>query len=111
MVGLYLLVALVLPHRESLAVEEIVDLKTRILDTETFRIKADLRFDGEALARKLKPGLREDYEQIHSYEDFEKFTQEFGDEIAELLADEIDSIEQKIRTQIPEAKHLDIEAD
>lgn len=93
------------------AVEEIVDLKTRILDTETFRIKADLRFDGEALARKLKPGLREDYEQIHSYEDFEKFTQEFGDEIVELLADEIDSIEQKIRTQIPEAKHLDIEAD
>lgn len=93
------------------AVEEIVDLKTRILDTETFRIKADIRFDGKELAKKLKPGLKEDYEQIRSYEDFEKFTQDFGDELVDLLADEVDAIEQKIKSTIPQAQHMDIEAD
>ncbi|MEZ6093575.1 MAG: cation diffusion facilitator family transporter [Pirellulaceae bacterium] len=97
--------------QQNPAVEEVVDLKTRVLDTETFRIKADVRFNGEALANKLKPGLREDYEKIETYEDFERFTQEFGDEIVDLLADEIDAIEQKIRAQIPQAQHMDIEAD
>lgn len=92
-------------------VEEIVDLKTRILDTETFRIKADIRFDGRELAKKLKPGLAEDYAQIKSFEDFERFTQEFGDELVELLADEVDAIEQRIRKEIPQAQHMDIEAD
>lgn len=93
------------------AVEEIVDLKTRVLDTETYRIKADVHFDGKALARKLKPGLKEDYEAIRSYEDFEAFTQTFGDELVDLLATEIDAIERKIRDEIPQAEHMDIEAE
>ena len=46
------------------AVEEIVDLKTRILDTDTYRIKADIHFDGGALADKLRPQLRDAYAQI-----------------------------------------------
>lgn len=93
------------------AVEEVVDLKTRILDTETYRIKADIRFEGDVLARKLRPQLRSAYDQIESFEDFESFACEFGDDIVELLAKEIDSIEQRIRSQVPQAKHLDLEAD
>lgn len=93
------------------AVEEIVDLKTRILDTETYRIKADVRFNGEALAEKLKPQLKPAYEKIKSYDDFEKFTREFGDDIVELLADEIDNIEKRIQKSVPQAEHMDFEAE
>lgn len=93
------------------AVEEIVDLKTRILDTDTYRIKADIHFDGGALADKLRPQLREAYDNIQSFEEFEKFAHEFGDDVVELLAEEIDLIERKIRKQVPQAKHLDLEAD
>lgn len=93
------------------AVEEIVDLKTRILDTDTYRIKADIRFDGAALADKLRPELRAAYEEITSLEDFQKFATEFADDIVELLAEEIDIIEQRIRDSVPQAKHLDLEAE
>ena len=93
------------------AVEEIVDLKTRILDTDTYRIKADIKFDGGALADKLRPQMSEAYEQITTLEDFEKFTHEFAEDIVELLAEEIDIIEKRIRESVPQAKHLDLEAE
>jgi solute carrier family 30 (zinc transporter), member 9 len=93
------------------AVEEVVDIKTRILDTETYRIKADIRFEGDVLTEKLRPQLRSAYDQINNYEDFEKFAREFGDDVVELLAEKIDTIEQRIRSQIPQAKHMDLEAE
>jgi zinc transporter 9 len=93
------------------AVEEVVDLKTRILDTETYRIKADIRFQGDVLAGKLRPQLRSAYDNIETYEEFEKFALEFGDDVVELLAKEIDLIEQRIRHQVPQAKHMDLEVE
>lgn len=92
-------------------VEEVVDFRTRMLDTTTFRIKADIHFDGEALARKHADRLKADWEQIHSYEDFERFAIAYGDDLIELLGDEIDAIEQAIRKEVPEAKHMDLEAE
>ncbi len=93
------------------AVEEIVDMKTRILDTETYRIKADIRFDGEALADKLRPQVDAAYEKIKSAEDLQKFAKEYADDVVELLADEIDAIEKRIQQEIPKARHMDLEAD
>lgn len=97
--------------RDNPAVEEIVDMKTRIMDTETYRIKADLRFDGEALADKLSDKLEPAYEKIKSYEEFREFAREFADDVVDLLADEIDSIERKIQSEVPQARHMDFEAD
>lgn len=93
------------------AVEEVVDLKTRVLDTETYRIKADIRFDGEALADKLSHRILPEYEKIKSLDDFKNFAREFADDVVDLLADEIDAIEKRIAAEVPKAKHLDIEAD
>ena len=93
------------------AVEEIVDMKTRVLDTETYRIKADIRFDGEALADKLRPQVDAAYENIKTPEDLRKFAKSFADDVVELLADEIDAIEKKIQQEIPKAQHMDLEAD
>ena len=93
------------------AVEEIVDMKTRILDTETYRIKADIRFDGEALADKLRPQVDAAFDGIKSPADLHKFAKEFADDVVELLADEIDAIEKSIQKEIPKARHMDLEAD
>ncbi len=95
----------------DVAVDHVVDLKTRMLDTDTYRIKADVKFDGGALAEKLRPELRETYHEIKTPEAFEKFTHEFADDIVELLAKEVDLIERRIRDQVPQAKHLDLEAE
>lgn len=97
--------------RDNPAVEEIVDMKTRIMDTETYRIKADVRFDGEALADKLSDKLEPAYRKIETYEDFRGFAREFADDVVELLADEIDAIEKKIQSEVPQARHMDFEAD
>jgi zinc transporter 9 len=97
--------------KDNPAVEEIVDMKTRIMDTETYRIKADLRFDGEALADKLSEKLKPAYEQINTYDDFQAFARDFADDVVDLLADEIDSIEKQIQAKIPQARHMDFEAD
>lgn len=93
------------------AVEEVVDLRTRILDTETYRIKADIHFDGSALAEQKKHELKAEYEKIDNYEQFEAFAIRYADEIVDLLADEIDNIEKQIRKEIPRAEHMDLEAD
>ncbi len=93
------------------AVEEIVDMKTRILDTETYRIKADIRFDGEALAEKLRAQVEQAYPNIKSAADLHQFARAYADDVVELLADEIDAIEKRIQQEVPKARHMDLEAD
>ena len=93
------------------AVEKIVDFKSRVLDSETYRIKADIRFDGRYLAKKLEKKLQYHYPKVHTYEQFKNFAVEYADEVIELLGDEIDEIEEKIQKDVPQAQFLDIEAD
>ena len=86
-------------------------MRTRIIDTETYRITAELRFDGAALAEKLKAKLAERYDNIANFDDFRRFATQYADEVIELLGDEIDALERKIRAQVPKAQYLDLEAD
>ena len=97
--------------QQNPTVEEVVDLRSRILDTETYRVKADVRFDGQELAKKMETDLRAAFEEIETYEHFAEFVSKYADELIDLLADEIDAIEKKIRQKVPEARHLDLEAD
>ena len=97
--------------QENPTVEEVVDLRSRILDTETYRVKADVRFDGQELAKKMETDLRAAFEKIENYEQFAEFISQYADGLIDLLADEIDAIEHKIRQQVPKAQHLDLEAD
>lgn len=96
---------------ENPAVEEVVDLRTRILDMDTYRIKADLKFDGKLLAQKLEAKIKKAHEGIRTYEDFKRFAADYADDVIELLGDEIDAIEKAIRDEVPKARHLDLEAD
>ena len=93
------------------AVEEVSNLRTRLIDTETYRITAELRFDGAALVEKLKPKLAQRYGRIETVDDFHRFAAEYADEVIELLGDEIDAIERKVCAKVPKARYLDLEAD
>jgi zinc transporter 9 len=92
-------------------VEKIVSLRTRVMDTETYRVSAEIEFAGEALSAELESNLREAYGRIASYEEFQGFAAEFADLVVERLGDEIDAIEDAIRNEVPKARYLDIEAD
>jgi len=92
-------------------VDKIVRLRTRVIDTQTYRVAAEVEFAGDALAEKLEHKLRDAYPNIDSYEDFRAFASVYADDIVELLGDEVDSLEESIRHVAPRARYLDIEAD
>ncbi len=93
------------------AVHKIVRLRTRMLDTETYRVAADVEFSGDALAAKLEDKLRAAYPGIESYDDFRAFAADFAEEVVEKLGDEVDAIEDEIQRTVPKARYLDIEAE
>jgi len=74
-------------------------------------VKADVRFDGQELAKKMETDLEAAFKGIKTYEEFSRFINQYADDLIDLLADEIDDIEDEIREQVPEAQHLDLEAD
>lgn len=93
------------------AVEKIVHLRTRVLDPHTYRVAADLEFEGEVLASRLEPKLEEAWEKIETYEDFRAFAAVYADDVVEQLGDEVDAIEAQIRDTLPQARYLDIETE
>jgi zinc transporter 9 len=95
----------------SPVVEQIALLRTRVLDTESFRVAADIDFDGEALAGMLEDDLRAAYPNISDYDEFRAFAVRYAERIIERLGDEVDTIEAAIQSEFPKARYLDIEAE
>ena len=93
------------------AVERVVRLRTRTLDTETWGVAAELDFSGEAIAARLEPMLREAWETIDGWDAFRAFAARYADAVLDELGDEVDAIEREIRTAFPRARYLDLEAD
>jgi len=92
-------------------IEHIARLRTRVLDTESFRVAADVDFDGEVLARWLEDDLRAAYAKITNYEEFREFAALYAERIVDRLGDEVDVIEAAIQSEFPKARYLDIEAE
>lgn len=94
------------------SVERIEDMKTKMIDTETYDVLVELDFHGQKLAELFKPQLQEAYEAgFDDFEAFYAFEQQFADDIVEVLGDKIDEIEAKVREAVPKVKHIDVELD
>jgi len=92
-------------------VENIYDIKTAIMGVDDLRFKAEIEFNGEAIADKYlkKTNLDKTFGKLDSHEKVRAFLVKYGDHVVEALGDEIDRIEQKLKAEIPELKHIDIE--
>jgi len=94
------------------AVERIVHLKSRVLDTQTYDVLVELEFHGDKLAERLEPKLRERYEEgFESFDDFYGFAKGYADDVVELLGDKVDELEKRVQKAVPEVKHIDVEPD
>lgn len=91
-------------------VEDVIDLRTRVLSIDNYRIKVDLSFSYQELTKRLKKKALAAYPDITNEQDFEKFCQDYTKDLLDTLTAEIDQIEHEIQKQVPEAKHLDLEA-
>lgn len=92
-------------------VDEVHDFKTVMIATDGYRVKAEVEVNGHYLAEKIfaSRDFKHDYESIHNYEDFVKFSTGFSDEVTRTLGKEIDLLEKEIEEQVPSVKHIDIE--
>lgn len=93
------------------AVEKVLNFQSTILDIGCYHIKCEIEFNGSALIKKMDSGdLREEYENINGdYEEFKKFLVRQIDRIPRIIGQHIDDIEKKIKQEVPNIEHIDIE--
>ncbi len=99
--------------RESPAVRTVLDTKATLIGPEQIRFKAEVEFDGRALAADFlaERSAGELRALLESDEALRGFLGEFADRIVERLGDEVDRIEARIREENPDVVHIDIEVD
>lgn len=95
------------------SVEEITEFRGTVASLGSYRITADIDFDGHKLAEKVLGET--DVDALHaSLSDpvaFRKYLGDFAHLITEQVGDEIDEIEDKIKADVPEAHAIDLEQD
>lgn len=93
------------------SIEKVIDFKSSILDIGKYRIKCEVEFNGSTLLRKIykKGELKKEYELIGNYGEFVRFCADYIDRAPRVIGGKIDDIEKKIKQEIPEIKHIDIE--
>jgi len=96
------------PAVESVAIERAI-----ITGAHSFRISAELDFDGAYLAERYLEGrdLASIRERLGTDEQLRTFLEEFGEQVCELVGDEVDRIEERLRSELPEARAIAIEPD
>lgn len=94
-------------------VENVVLARGVVAGADAYRISAEIELDGHHLARLWLEGR--DPEAVRAEAgDAEKmpaFLGEFADDIVEMVGDEVDRIEERIREAIPRARSVDLEPD
>jgi zinc transporter 9 len=94
-------------------VEEVKDVKVTVLGPDAIRFKAEVEFDGAEVAKayldELSPddlrALRASDESAHA------FLVHFADRLVDALGDAVDDLEDELRAEVPQARHVDLEAD
>ena len=94
------------------AVSEVTEIKSKVIDTETYDMLVHIDFKGEALARRLEERLRAAWNAgITDFDSFKAFAADYAEAVLDTLSDEIDAVEAAIREAVPAVKHIDVEVD
>ena len=96
------------------AIEAVHDVKATVMSADSFRFKAEIDFNGKAIASSWLSNQDEAalFAQASADpESFRKFVVDFGEHMTDALGDEIDRIEARIKDAVPAAKHVDLESD
>ena len=94
--------------RSRASIRDVHDVKTRQLTPEAFKFKAEIVFNESFLAEQLERVLPQDGTALSSPART-KTLRELSHSAVNVIAREIDLIEDAIRTAIPQAKHIDLE--
>ncbi len=94
------------------AVEKVLDFKSVVIDVGTYHVKCEVEINGSALMRNMyrKNALKKEFEEINGeYNEFLRFCVDYADRVPRMIGTRIDDVEKKIKDEIPEVRHIDIE--
>ncbi|NTW46354.1 MAG: cation diffusion facilitator family transporter [Candidatus Moranbacteria bacterium] len=94
------------------AIERVLDFKSVVIDVGMYHVKCEVEVNGSALMRDMYRGkaLRNAFGDIGTeYDDFLRFCVDFADRIPRMIGTRVDEVERKIKEEIPEVRHIDIE--
>lgn len=94
------------------AVSRVVDIKSKVLDTETYDLLVQIDFEGTAFARQLAPELKAAWDAgFDDFDAFKAFAARYAEQVLDRLSEEVDNVEAAIREAVPQVKHIDIEVE
>lgn len=94
------------------AIEKVLDFKSVVLDIGKYRVKCEVEINGSALMRNMyrKDDLKTEFAKIDGeYDEFLRFCVDYADRVPRMIGTRIDDVEKKIKDEIPEVRHIDIE--
>lgn len=95
--------------REKKFLGKIDHIRTEVIGADQYDIQVEIEFDERILSQTMDLNLKEKYESIQCYEDFEKYSLELAVQSMEKLTRTIDELEKEIQKELPNTKFIDIE--
>jgi zinc transporter 9 len=93
------------------SVDSVRSFRTRIVAADSFRIAAEIDYDGGHLGKQHAGWLKERVGEVSEDSEWETVAGEFGERLMMGLGDEVDRVETELRVKFPELHHIDMEAD
>jgi zinc transporter 9 len=94
---------------ETKGIRRVHDVKTRQLAPDAYTFKAEITLDEAVLVEKILAGLPPDDPLLGQGR--ERMVSELTVRVVNSISDLIDEIEEKVRAEIPRARHIDLEVD
>jgi zinc transporter 9 len=95
--------------REHPTVERVIKMRASVIDLDKYDVAVTIDFDGPKIAERIEAQLAEALK--NSETDPKELAVSVTEEVLGAVGQEIDRIEAAIRAEVPQAIHLDIEAD
>lgn len=94
-------------------ITRILDVKSSLLGAGRQRFKAEIRFDGRAVAAKVlaQGEILERFAALEGPGDLEALLLDFGEQMVQAVGDEVDEVETELARVLPQVRHVDLEPD
>ncbi|EDO40485.1 predicted protein [Nematostella vectensis] len=98
----------------DIVVRSIHDVKATELGADTVRFKAEVNFDGREISRCLlsrvdQEQMLAEIQKLTTTAEMEQFMLEYGEQVIDVLGQQVDRIERNIKKKSPEVRHVDLE--
>ncbi|XP_031553608.1 zinc transporter 9-like [Actinia tenebrosa] len=98
----------------DIIVRSIHDVKATEMGADTVRFKAEVNFDGREITRChiSRVDMEQMLAEVHkltTVQELEQFMLEYGEQVIDVLGQQVDRIEKNIKKKNPEVRHVDLE--